>query len=138
MKLYRWLNDKGNGLYQDNFPSRVGLVFGGPDSHEDIPYYQPPLYEDVRGFKFEELGRYFCAFLSIDQMMSWFREIDTLSIFVEGGKLMEITIEDQYVLSGRHQCIYRKYRSTEEREITVDEFIDLADTAENKWRKFWD
>lgn len=138
MKIYRWLNDQGNGLYQDGFPDRVGLIFGGVDSTEDIPYYHPPLYEDVRGFKFKDLDRYFCAFLNIDQMMGWFRDIDVLTLFVEGGKLLEITVAEEDVLTGQYQCIYLKHRSANEREIGIDEFIEIADSTENKWREFWD
>lgn len=133
MKLYRFLNDKGNGLYQDKFHMRVGLVFDGAD----IPFYQPPLYEDVRGFKWADLDKHYCAFETPDQMMSWMRDIDPLIIFTEGGKLMEITIDDEYVLKGRHQCIYRKHRSILEREIGIDEFIDLVHIAEIKWKEFW-
>lgn len=130
MKVYRWLNPQGNGLYQDHFWMEAGLVFQG----EFIPYFQPPLYEDVRGIKLELLDRYFCAFETFDQMMSWFRDIEPLNIFIAGGKLMEITIADEHVLKGSKQCIYRKFKSSEEREISVDEFIEHASTFESKWK----
>lgn len=125
MKLYRFLNPAGDGLYQDRFWHAVGLPYVG----EDIPFHQPPVYEDVRGWRFDDADKYFCAFESPDQLVSWFRDVNPLNVFIEGGSFIEITIDPEYVLFGRHQCTYRKFKELAIRNIDVDEFIDLIAPA---------
>lgn len=127
MKIFRFVNDLGNGLYQDNFHTRLGLVYDG----EDIPSHQPILYEDgLPAAVFIKIDQYKCAFLNADQIMSWFRDIDPLTIFVEGGKLLELTLEDRHVIKCKHQCCFLPHCVITEREIDVDEFIELIYKAE--------
>ena len=133
MKIYRWLNDKGNGLYQDKFAERVGLVFAGGD----LPYYQPPVYEDVRGIPFEDLKYHSCAFRSYKQMMAWFRDIDPLDIFIEGGSLVELDVDREFVYDGTCQCTYVKTEVRGSRGVSLDEFIVNADEEEKRMREFW-
>lgn len=126
MKVYRFVNPQGNGIYQDDFFTEIGLTKIG----EDIPFYQPPLYEDVRDFKWGDLKKYCCAFESPHQIVSWFRDINPLDIFIKGGKLYEFDVDT--ILRGRHQCIFMKDGFNEKRLVSADEFIDLIDEASQK------
>jgi hypothetical protein len=128
MKVYRFVNPQGNGIYQDDFFTQIGLTYIG----EDIPFYQPPLYEDVRGFKWHDLNKYCCAFESPYQIVSWFRDINPLDIFIEGGQLYEFDVDIDTVLRGRCQCIFMKANFNEKRLVSVDEFIDLIDQVSQK------
>lgn len=125
MLLYRFLNPKGDGLYQDNFWAEVGLPYVG----EDIPFHQPPLYEDVRGWKWKDGDQYYCAFNNPNQIVSWFRDTSPLNVFIAGGRLIEIDVPDEHVLRGNYQCVYHKDHVRSTREMSLDEFIDLIEPA---------
>lgn len=125
MIIYRFLNPKGEGLYQDNFWAEVGLAKYG----EDIPFHQPPLYEDIKGWKWKDGDQYYCAFKNPNQIVSWFRDVSPLNVFIAGGRLVEIDVPDEHVLRGNYQCVYRKDHVRSTREMSLDEFIDLIEPA---------
>lgn len=129
MKVYRFLNPEGAGLYQNNFWRQVGLPYVG----EDIGFHQPPVYEDVKGWKFAEADKYICAFQSPDKLVSWFRHLNPLEVFIAGGSLIEIDIPDEYVRMGKYQCTIRKFKETSTRVIDIDEFIDLIDDSVRRY-----
>lgn len=128
MEVYRFVNPQGNGIYQDGFFTEIGLTKMG----EEIPFYQPPLYEDVRGFKWNDLKKYCCAFESPYQIVSWFRDINPLDIFIKGGQLYAFDVDADRILRGRHQCIFMKNCFNEKRLVSADEFIDLIDPVSQK------
>ncbi|ABY62840.1 hypothetical protein ST201phi2-1p006 [Pseudomonas phage 201phi2-1] len=131
MKVYRFLNPNGEGLYQNDFWRQVGLPYVG----EDIPFHQPPVYEDVRGWKLEDANKYICAFQSPDKLVSWFRDLNPLQVFIEGGSLVEIIVPNEHVRLGNHQCAIRKFKETSVREIGIDEFIDLIDNSVERYKE---
>lgn len=128
MKVYRFVNPQGNGIYQDGFFDEIGLAKFG----EDIPFHQPVLYEDVRGFSWSELPKYSCAFENAQQIVSWFRDINPLDIFIAGGKLYEYDVDAETVLRGRSQCIFLRRKVNGRRLIEIDEFIELIDSVSKR------
>ena len=125
MKIYRFVNSNGDGLYQDNFWKEVGLPYDG----DDLPIHQPPVYEDIKGWKWKDSKQYYCAFLNATQIVSWFRDVSPLNVFIAGGQLFEIEIPDDHVLLGGRQCVYHKEHVSYIREISIDDFIELVEPA---------
>lgn len=132
MKVLRFVNPHGNGVYQDGFDVVVGLEKYGLE----IPTHQPVGYEDLIGFKWDDLTKYLYAFKTPDQLISWFRYNDPLEIFIHGGQLLEVEVPDTEVLTGRCQCAYLKGSVINHRVIDVDEFIELVEPAMVKWKEW--
>lgn len=132
MKIYRFLNSNGNGLYQDDFYKVIGLAM----SYEDIEPHQPPVTEDVRGLRAVGVEKVHCAFKDMRQLVSWFRYHNPLDVFINGGKLIEVEVPDKFVLHGSYQCAYEWKKIENVRDVSIDEFIQLIEPEMKNFKSF--
>lgn len=117
VKLYRVLNDEGEGFYQKgfdtNFP-RPSEWWGDERMQKDR---QPQVVEDI---KYQGLNIRFLkfAFSSIDEMERWFPLEILKKIEFFGGQIIEIDVPKRHVFHLNNQVAYYPSREKKIRNIS--------------------